>query len=307
MTLIFSVLSGWSSIISGMQACERRRSMVAMHQGAEPFLRGLFAMGLMWIIASTATIAMSGYVLGMALLVCSQLILFKRMLVGRPTKFSKNNDAVLQAKVLKYSWPMGVWGIFTAIQLSSDRWALQTFSNASDVGLYTVLYQLGFVPISLISGMAVQLVLPIMYKRAGDATNTDRIKSANKLGLHLTKVTLLLTGITFFVALIVHSWIFDLLVGERYRSVSYLLPWMVLAGGLFAGGQSLSSNLLVQIQTHKMLPIKIFTAILGVALNIIGAYYFGVDGIVTASCLFSITYLAWMYLLASAEKKYYEA
>jgi O-antigen/teichoic acid export membrane protein len=300
--LIFSVLSGWSSIISGMQACERRRSLVAAYQAAEPFLKGIFAVVFMWTVSFNATMAISGYVAGLALLIFIQILIFRMMAKRREAKTTQNSEKFWREKILKYSWPMGVWGIFTAIQLASDRWALETYSNPGDVGIYSVLYQLGFVPITLISGMAVQIILPIMYARAGDAVDEIRVGNAKYLGRILTKLTLFLTCISFVTAYFMHPIIFNILAGEKYRSMSYLLPWMVLAGGLFAGGQSLSSNLLIQNKTQKMLTIKICTAILGIAMNLIGAYYWGVEGVVGSACIFSILYLCWIYLLTSGKE-----
>jgi len=98
-------------------------------------------------------------------------------------------------------------------------------------------------------------------------------------------------------ALLLHKWIFQVLVAQEYRSASYLLPWMILAGGVFASGQALASSLQAQLKTRDMMTAKIITALFGVALNIVGAFWYGMMGIVCAWLIFSMVYFLWMVAL----------
>src|SRR5438874_2297495 len=54
-----------------------------------------------------------------------------------------------------YAWPFAAWGIFTWMQTASDRWALQG-RGTSEVGFYAALYQLGYYPMTLLSGFLVR-------------------------------------------------------------------------------------------------------------------------------------------------------
>ena len=58
--------------------------------------------------------------------------------------------------------------------------------------------------------------------------------------------------------------IFLLFVSNKYSSVSYLLPYVVLNSGLFAVGQNISMNFLSSNNTNILLYIKISTSILGI-------------------------------------------
>jgi hypothetical protein len=73
---------------------------------------------------------------------------------------------------------------------------------------------------------------------------------------------------------------------------------MLLSGGLFAAGQTISLNLMSQMKTHTMAAAKIVTALLGVMFNFIGAYLFGIVGIVFSSVLFSALFAAWIAMLS---------
>jgi O-antigen/teichoic acid export membrane protein len=298
--LVFAILSGYSANLSCIQTAARQRAIVALHQGVDPLLRSLLAAGLIVWLGMSSVVAMLGYAIAALLILGSQSYFFQRILRGKT--FSKNTKD-WQKDIFKFSWPIGIFGIFTWLQLASDRWALQFFSSTSEVGSYAVLYQLGYYPISLLTGMAMQFLIPILYQRAGDATDSKRNADVYSLSWKMTCLSLALTGVTSLVAMLLHVPIFRILVAEEYRSVSYLMPWIIISGGLFASGQTLASNLQAQMKTREMLPAKIVTAILGVALNFSCAYWYGITGIIFAGIMFSVLYFVWIVVLVNNGSK----
>ena len=297
--LIFATLSGYNAILSGIQNAARQRSIVALHQGMEPWGRFLAAAGLIVLLRATSTVAMIGYAIGVTLVLGSQYIYFRRLNKQSATEADK--EVIWQNKIRQYSWPFSIFGIFTWAQLASDRWALGVFATTEDVGLYAVLFQLGFYPMSMTTGIAMQLLAPIFYQRAGDGSDDCRNANVNKLSWRLTGLVLGLTGVAFCVAFLFHTVVFRLFVAKEYSSVSYLLPWMLVAGGLFAAGQTIALNLMSQMKTQEMIAAKITTALFGITLNFAGAYFYGIGGIVMACVLFSVIYFIWMGILTQKE------
>lgn len=297
--MVFAILSGWSAVLSGVQAADRRRMMVALHQGLESWLRFLVAAWLLVWIGPGSSVAMAGYALALAFVVASQYGFFRGMVPK--TSGSLASARSWQTKILEFSLPISIFGIFTWMQLVSDRWALGLFATKDEVGLYAVLFQLGYFPISMLSGAMGSFLAPIFYQRAGDASDGRRMAMVNRFTWVVTWCLLVVTGIAVLFASLFHGFIFRLFVAPQYHAVSIFLPWVVLAGGVFAASQSLALALMSQLKTRLMIPVKIGTALLGILLNLSSAYFFGIAGIVFASVLFSFLIFSWMLVVFRSE------
>lgn len=296
-----AILQGHNSILNGIQNAARQRSIVALHQGIDSWIRFLIAAGLMLWLGATSAVAMSGYALSSILVLGSQFVFFRSRIHKNFIATNKSNE--WRDHIWQYSWPFATWGIFTWLQIASDRWALELFSTTHNVGYYAVLFQLGYYPISMATSMASQFLAPIFFQRVGDARDSKRNANVGNLGWRLTLLALSMTSVAFVLALLFHKQIFQLLVAKEYAQASSLLPWIVLAGGIFAAGQTISLNLMSQLKTRSMISVKIITASIGILLNFAGAYFFGIEGVVFASILFSFLYFCWMAAIAKRSQQ----
>ena len=294
---VFALLSGYSQVIGGMQNAARHRVVVAWHDGLAIWLRFLIAVTVIAVLGAFSQVAMLGYALASAVVLVSQFWFFRRGIVTPAAAQPIGTSADVRSwtnKMYAYAWPFGTWGLFTWAQMASDRWALQAFSTTSAVGLYAVLYQLGYWPISMASGMIMQFVSPVLFSRAGGGSDPARIRQTRRLNMRLVLGGVMVTVLATALAFVTHAWIFSLLVAPKYHDVSSLLPWIVLAGGVFGSGQTASLLLMTNVTTKNLIAPKIGTALLGIVLSFAGAYAFGLPGVVFASLLFSCVYCAWI-------------
>ena len=89
---------------------------------------------------------------------------------------------------------------------------------------------------------------PVLYQRSGDPPSHARNANVHRLSWRITTAALAVTALGVLVTGASHEWIFSILVAAEYRGMSYLLPWVVLAGGIFAAGQMMSLKLMSDIR-----------------------------------------------------------
>jgi O-antigen/teichoic acid export membrane protein len=296
--VVFALLSGYSATLDGLQNALRQRAIVAWHNGVAPWLRFGLAFVAVRAFGQSGASAMAGYATGAALVFASQLWFFR----GHARQAGVAGQRPWRARLLRYAWPFAVWGLFAWAQMASDRWALQAFAGAEDVGLYAVLYQLGYYPLALLSGWVSQLAAPVMFSRAGVGTDPARLRDSARVAKFLVATTLALTVVAAAAIVPMHQWLFSFLVAAEYRSVSWLLPWMVFSGGLFASGQVAALTVLSGADSRPLLGPKVVTSLIGAILNVVGAYAFGLPGVVAANLVFSATFLTWMLLIGSGAR-----
>jgi O-antigen/teichoic acid export membrane protein len=294
--LALSMISGYNAALSNIQTAARQRAIVALHVGLDAWLKILLIIIFMvWLGHSSVTVLL-GYSLSCLLVTGSQLFFLRKLIRFQGEKLNSTEKWVRQ--IWAYSWPFSVWGVFIWAQQVSDRWALQMFVSTQEVGLYAVAFQLGYVPIGLLTGMAVTFLSPILYQRSGDTADFTRNKWVHRIAWRITMVSIVVVITAFLFTFFNHEQIFHLLIDEKYYAASHLLPWMVLAGGFFSAGQVLSLKLMSEMKSSKMIAAKIITALIGVVLNFYGASQFGLQGVAAALVVFSVIYFLWMTWLA---------
>jgi O-antigen/teichoic acid export membrane protein len=288
----YCLVSGWGNAMNGVQVAARRRRLAAVHQGAEALLRAALAVVLLGLLGSFGTTAALAYLLAALVVAAARAVWFGSLLDGYPRQNTAGSQRDWQRQIWQFSWPFTVWGLFTWMQQASDRYAIEWFSDVSQVGLYAVVFQLGYTPATLASNALVSFVYPIVYQRVGDATDRNRVTESRRLLLILLGVSLAITVAATTAALLLHRQIFMLFAGPDFREYSQLLPWTVLAGGLFAAGQIASLRLMSENRTSALMAAKVAAACIGIGANITGAYIAGATGVVIALAFSSLAFLA---------------
>lgn len=292
----FALITGYSSCLAGIHSSARAHLAVAIHNGANPWLTSfIFLIFIKFSAPSIPTIA-AAYTISNSLILLSQLIFFRKLSYRTADNAQDRTTQDWTQIILSFSLPISFFGIFTWVQQASDRWALGYFSSNESVGQYAVLFQLGFTPSVLLIGLLAQLLGPILYSISGNARDSDRNQEVSRLALNAVAASLIVTLLLFSLALMLHQGIFKLLTPPHYWEVSYYLPWMVFAGGVFGAGQLLALKAMSEIKIRRITRIKISTSVTGIILNIIGAYFFGLTGVVVAVSFFTIIYFTWLLL-----------
>lgn len=294
--IAFAIANGLNSICNGLQNAARKRAVVALHTAVNSWLKVAFALLCIFHLGPTASSVVLGYCLASVFVNASQFSLIYRLL--KPKLSEPKRSRRWADEMWGYSWPYVAWALFTWAQQASDRWALQGFGTLEEVGLYAVVFQLSYTPIGMATQMLSSIVAPILFGRAGDAGDEASNALVHKAAWQMAWLALAGTAFAGLIAWLLHTWLFSFLVAEAYQSISYALPYLVLAGGLFSSGQLLSLKILSELRAIDLLYVKIGSAIIGVIANIVGAAAYGLEGVLIGQLFFSATYFLGVSYLA---------
>ncbi|MCK4826833.1 oligosaccharide flippase family protein, partial [bacterium] len=265
-SVLFAFIQGLNGVFNNIQNAARQRSIVALHIGGAVWLRLGLALIAIKHFGTTSESTIIGYLLGAFLVLISETFFFNRSIfpASKLRNLGQEPEKFWRRRILDYAWPFATWGIFTFIQQTSDRWALGLIISTSEVGLYTSLFQLSAYPILFLSGIVAQIFEPVIYKRAGDGTQLPRLRSADQLIKWLVIGSLIVSSLLAVGAIFIHEYIFNILVGKEYQSVSYLMPLMIISGGLFVAGQMSTLYLTTRNLTRPLITPKVATAVIGI-------------------------------------------
>lgn len=295
----FAFISNASQALDGMQNAARQRVIVAWHDGTAVWLRFLVGVAFVVLIGPRAANALAGYTAAALVVLGSQYYFFRRVLV-RDGRAGPERGATLKWRrlITDYSLPIASWGFFAWAQSASERWSLQGFSGAAEVGQYAVLFQLGYYPVMILTGLLNQLVSPIIFNQAGEGSDANRLARCRRWTGGLSAAIFLLAVIFGLLAHRFALSIFSLVAPPSYWAAAPYLGWIVFSSGVFATGQVASLSLQSELATARLRLPKIATSLLAVGLNIVGAKTFGLRGVVAAGIIFAVVHTSWICVLA---------
>lgn len=305
-SLMYMLFTGYCAVFDGVLNAARRRLIVASHYGLAAWLRFGLAFLMVSLLGVSSHAAMTGFVIGSAITFASELWFFQsRLLSFLSSREDSDRTAVAEwtRRLLAYSWPFISWGGFLWGLSVADRWALEVFTDTATVGLYSVLFQVGYYPMVFLFTIASQVAMPVLFRRSGDGSDRHRRNDAYALNHILSYGYLILTLVLFLSSFFFYEPLFALLVAEEYREVATYLPWMILSGGLFFAGQNTSRLFMIRMNTRLLAAPMIITSTLSVSVIFFGAFLGGLPGVVAARILASVLHLASMILLVRLSSK----
>lgn len=299
---LFAFALSMTTLLEAILNAGRLRRDVAVHRALQQCLNYGLALAFVAAWMHSALVAMLGFVIGASVTAVSEhRILTRRVLPPPPSAgaAAPPSSAVDEwsGRVRTYARPYERWGGLQWLQSASDRWALLLVSGVHDAGLYAVVYQLGYTPLGLLANLLVQTIEPVAFARAGDASATERLVRAQRLRRLTMQLFAGATAAAIVGASLVHGLAFRLVVDQAYWSVSPLLPWLVLAAGLFGLGQLQAVKWLILVRPERMEKPRIILSALGVVLIVAGAVFGGVPGVALGQVLSSLLFLAGMVVL----------
>ncbi len=294
--IILSVMNGLNDIFNSMQNIARNRMHMAITGAIDAWLKVLLVGVVLNYVTASATEVILCYIATAALILLIQIDKWK--------KFHKSlvhdDEPILnwEKEIWRFSLPASIWGIFVWFQQASDKWVLQLFSNTNDVAQYSVLYQVGYTPLIIGIGLLVTMCTPILYRKSKLNDDGSLDTQDHKIIVFLCLLIFIVTTAAFMLLWLFNAQIMRAVAAPAYYISSTFLPWMALGAGFFAFADVLYIKMMGEIRVKEILVVKILASSIGVAYNSLGAYFFGLWGVVAANVLFGITYLVIIYAVS---------
>jgi O-antigen/teichoic acid export membrane protein len=276
-----SVAGGWEASLAHAQMAARRRWPMSLYEVALTWGRLLMAYGAIKMFGSSSVVALIGYGCGSIFGLTAQILILRAGRISS-SRLKSDVDAV-RRELAGYIAPFAVWGIFAWTQAVSDRWILALFRDASEVGIYVALYQVGFYPSFLVAAAIMEYGTPIVFQLAerGNASRTD--ESASRLVRVLVVIVLAVGGGMAALGWAFGGRITDLLLGERFHTSSWLIAVAMISGALFGAGQTATLRLMAELRVRELLTPKILVSGIAVVAYCIGASLAGFKGLAIAN------------------------
>ena len=192
---------------------------------------------------------------------------------------------------LGFGVPYAALLVFQWIQGFGDRYLVKALLDAESVGLYVAAYQVCGVPFALILRIAHDLLTPVAYRRAQDATDPVQFWSADKLliggiAIQIVAGLAMLVFYAFF-----GQWLLIFLTNDQFELPATTL--VLLAAARFAQSMSFATQPIFAVhhRLSDMLWFRCFGAVLNLGICAWAIARHGIPGAALGTLLATGLYL----------------
>ena len=167
-----------------------------------------------------------------------------------------------------------------------------------------MIWQLGFYPITLISGLLMQFFLPYLYNAYSNSSiSEDKFNILKNRYYSIILINALIFLSIFIISCEFHETIISLVSNRKFTVNSNLLPIVILSSSFIAMGQTIAIIFNLTLNSKKLLPFQVIMPLFLVLILFSLAFYFKLNGVVFGSLIFSSIYLITMIIISSIEFK----
>lgn len=287
-----------SSLAVGLLNAHRKRRLAVLVDLLDK-TKYAVAVGAIYYWGAEYDAVIGGFIVTAASLLALNGYLYRQTFAVYRTGLESLSETHYDRSIITYFSPFVVWGVFTWAQTFLERYSLGRYESSADVAAYAVINQFGFQTISLAAGLLMQVISPVLFQESVRTTSYAKLRRAGLCFMALMTGLLLLTSLYAREILV-------LLTDEKYGTYAQWLPWMMLSGICFAGGQLLSTRLLIDLEPKRLLWPKIGTALLEISLLGLLVPIYGIGGVVASSLVANLGYVVGVWLVVQTKIERYE-
>ncbi|WP_152207621.1 lipopolysaccharide biosynthesis protein [Marinobacter changyiensis] len=283
----------------------RRQRAAAIVQTANAWSRPLMAICSAWLFGYNAEAALAGYIVGSGLILIASrcLVRFEGSLPEPRIITPSESEAQIELStaIKRYALPLAPLAVFGWLSGMGDRYIIAGILSLSEVGLYAAVYGLASRPFLMLSTIIEQTLRPILQNAIADGSNKE-IDIAKRRML-ITSSIGATVGVTAFVFL--KDPVGYVFLAEEYRSAIDLMPWIALGYALLCISSIFTRFCYAFDATRYVLALTVSGSLIGIAVLIPAAIFYGLHGAVLAVPVrFGIELALSKLLSRKAERRY---
>jgi len=289
--LAVGIVAGTNSYVVMVLSALRKRRAVALFQALDAWLKPLVALVLLLAVGPDAGVALLGFFLATL-----GVTLVQRAWPGmvRPRNLAAVSADVrrtVQRELLGYAASVGTLSAFGATSAYADRWIALAANGEHDLGVYAAMYQIANAPFVVVVGIITQLIVPVLYDRAGQATGAEALARSDRLLGRTIWIAAVLMAAIVFAAWILARPALLLLTTPEFAGRAELLAPVVFALAIFQLGQLYTLKGMYHNVPSIYFRPKAVQALALAALGLPLAMHYGLAGLVVGLNASSLLYV----------------
>lgn len=303
---LYGVVNGVNASYLSLQSAIRQRKIVALHQGADVWLRIGLSIILLLLFSRSGYFALLGYLLGTFIVTVSQGVFALKNKEIQSNWYGAaidaGNESSYSREFFGYAASFMIFAVFASISMYADRWILQGLFGVGVVGIYAAIYQIAASPVNMFFSMVNQLAVPIVFERAGAMTSASQAENSAKLVRLTVFLSTLVMALTTLILYFAGEALVKIITNAVFSKYHNLLWILVLGLSLFNIGQ------LLALKGLYCNSPKIYFWPKGIqALSLLAAGYvltscYGLPGMAWALCFSSAIYVGAVIVVNSRLK-----
>ena len=302
LSCLLGIAGGVNALFTSLQSAIRQRKIVALHQGADAWLRITLAILLVVFGGKNGAWAILGYLGGTILVIISQrFFAFRNEDIavnwnGSPSNTKERLDEC-RREFRNYALPFVFFAVFATVSIYGDRWILQALNGERAVGIYAAIYQIAAAPVNIFFAMVSQLMVPIVFERAADMRKEVNISESSAL----LRVTIIFSSVSALLIVLMAACFSEplvrLITNAEFARYHHLLWLFVLGLSLFHIAQISTMKGLNYNQPRIYFWPKVAQAVSFLVLGCMLAKPFPLMGVAYSVCFSSAIYLIAVFMV----------
>lgn len=269
---VYLMANGAQGVCLNVLNAIKKRKVAALFLIADSLIKFLAIISFFEFVGSDANDALSSIAAGSI----ATLFVMRFYIVNKNIKIQVSNIKIkkLHYKYLMLSIPILLPTILNALRSVGDRWILTALIGLDELAAYSVLLQIGYLPIILILGVFQTYIGPRIYEMC-ESKDARNLKDFLIKIIVITVILSVFAGVFFY---IFSEIIFKIFVGQKYKSYSVYLPFFAFAASISAGAAIMQNMVFGYFNTKISSAIILFANIIGILIALILTYFFNFAG-----------------------------